>query len=1017
MTNDFDDYVPERSSIAFTDLVSANKRILELTDALNSTIDEFNLYKIEMTQESSKAVTALEDLKRHYIEKYNRKSGSSTFLSFVDDSVPSDTAHDRSVNSLAPRSHSKIGSPTDSIKETALGDALIAIAGTCKRLDADQVYSSVLEATNETFSAKLTTSTISQRDIDEVTAKLAADSQRARILASELSDSILANSKAEFSFQLEAMRQSIIEIELRSSAAIALAEEKARIQRSIDKEVAELVGQVAKEASDLILANAYADATANAAKISVRTAAAMVTAEGNSRLQQKELKSEAKLAMDAADLAFARQKVEFNEAVIAANLKFESEVVSAKISSDSILAKVRADAIFDADKIKDQTVDAMAIVEAGNRKAVKVAKDNSDLILARQKIESKEAATVANDKFVSEVRAAKNASDSILASAKADAVFDAAKIKDQTVAAMAIVQAENSKAVTAAKDTADLLLATQRQEYNEAAVVANDKFESEVRAAKETSDSILASAKADATFDAAKIKDQTVAAMAIVQAENSKAVTVAKDTADLILANQEESFTRAAVIANKNFNTKLANMSLKLAKADSKRVLELADQLLQDNLLLIEKMAQDMKSAKMEAEIRRTHYERDQLQSICSNVAHDFKTPMQTFVLSIDCLSSAVSALDFGNLPTEKGASLRSNLLEPIKIMLTAYTQMQSIINRSIEYSKAVGDIPLHPSLVSFELLTSLNSVIATTQPLLPADGSIALNIHALPTGVNSVISDKFWFDECLFCLLSNSVKYSAVSKIDVNLNVDFSTAMMEVSVSDDGAGVQEELLSTLFEATASTQRKSVGGSGMGLFILQKRCEGIGGSCGVDTECRTGSRLWFRFPYQPGEAIESRDEEFEQKFEALNILVVDDTALVLKMLTRMLSDAGHNVATAINGLDGFHAAVSNHPTLDVVLMDMQMPVMDGITALKRLREHENKNDMLELSVIGFSASSSSDVVQEFHGAGANCFLPKPVTKASFEDAIVKLPMQSGKHSRMNTPANSLKYQKVSTIDK
>ena len=215
---------------------------------------------------------------------------------------------------------------------------------------------------------------------------------------------------------------------------------------------------------------------------------------------------------------------------------------------------------------------------------------------------------------------------------------------------------------------------------------------------------------------------------------------------------------------------------------------------------------------------------------------------------------------------------------------------------------------------------------------------------------------------------------------------------MVKVSVDDTVIGISAQSKPLLFKQFAKVQSMAVGSTGLGLYSLRKRVDAIGGTCGVTdrVDGQQGSTFWFSFPFRPDiteecEKAPSHDQEDSDRsldIHNLNILIVDDSVSVTKILSNKLRHAGYTVTTACNGAEGLAIMLSAASKLDVVFMDLQMPVMDGIEATKRLRDHELLVGLgNHLPIICSSANSKGEAEELAINAGVDYFLPKPFTTA------------------------------------
>ena len=241
-----------------------------------------------------------------------------------------------------------------------------------------------------------------------------------------------------------------------------------------------------------------------------------------------------------------------------------------------------------------------------------------------------------------------------------------------------------------------------------------------------------------------------------------------------------------------------------------------------------------------------------------------------------------------------------------------------------------------------------------------------------------------------------------------------FERRMLLFTVEDTGIGITEGGRKNLFQPFQQAQRMA-GGTGLGLYSLSKRIEALGGSNGVSdrSDGKQGSIFWFTFPYRPDEAAGLIDmleattgnagtrSPASELLHRRSILVVDDSLSILKVTSRLLKMNDHLVQTAANGFVGLkmlkEAFLSKE--FDMVLTDLQMPVMDGIEATRRYREFEElslreqyldetkdrgKDEHMSMSrkkrrllIIGMSANSDSLSKQEALDSGMDYFISKP----------------------------------------
>ena len=229
---------------------------------------------------------------------------------------------------------------------------------------------------------------------------------------------------------------------------------------------------------------------------------------------------------------------------------------------------------------------------------------------------------------------------------------------------------------------------------------------------------------------------------------------------------------------------------------------------------------------------------------------------------------------------------------------------------------------------------------------------------------------------------------------------------MILITVEDTGIGIAREARKNLFQSFQQAQRMA-GGTGLGLYSLSKRVEALGGSNGVTdrSDGKQGSMFWFTFPYRPDEAAldattpegaSSSGERLSQPFielpKRIRILLIDDSVTILKVTSRLLRMNGHTVQTAANGSLGLKILKDafDMGQFDMVLTDLQMPVMDGIEATRRYRQFEAEEIVkydtsygdttikrTKMLIVGMSANSDSQSKQEALDSGMDYFIEKP----------------------------------------
>ena len=263
---------------------------------------------------------------------------------------------------------------------------------------------------------------------------------------------------------------------------------------------------------------------------------------------------------------------------------------------------------------------------------------------------------------------------------------------------------------------------------------------------------------------------------------------------------------------------------------------------------------------------------------------------------------------------------------------------------------------------------------------------------------------------QALLNYASNAVKFTKFGTIDVRASVDRQSAgyvVVRFEVQDSGIGIPAAQLARLFtpftQADASTTRK-YGGSGLGLAITKRLVEAMGGEVGAVSEAGFGSTFWFTARLEtyaasddPSEQV-ATGEETDPANEAilqLNaqrqrvVLLAEDDAFNQEIATLLLEEVGFQVDIADHG--EMALAMVGHKRYDLIMMDMQMPVMDGVDATRLIRGlSANPHDNADVPIVAMTANAFAEDRERCLAAGLNDFVTKPVAPDVLYQVILPL---------------------------
>jgi len=418
------------------------------------------------------------------------------------------------------------------------------------------------------------------------------------------------------------------------------------------------------------------------------------------------------------------------------------------------------------------------------------------------------------------------------------------------------------------------------------------------------------------------------------------------------------------------------------------QVRQIRNELEQTNAVLAEALEQARRFSKEADQANQAKSE------YLANMSHEIRTPLGAVIGLADLI-----------LQTDLSDRQRDYLGK----LDDAAHSLLDIINDILDFSKIeagkmiLEQIPFQPE-ETFEQVTGMFAVRAE---------NLDLRFSIDSSGVPDVlVGDPVRLRQILVNLVSNALKFTTAGEVTLAVRatgIDERQVRLEFAVRDTGVGIPDDRLADLFgsfnQAHSSTARR-FGGTGLGLAICHKLCGLMGGDIRVESAVGIGSTFHFNLPFpipSPREAAEfhtrrlaasgRRSPNTSRPLAGFAILLVDDNAINREVISDVLERRGAAVQTAVNG-DEAIAAVRSH-RFDLVLMDLQMPVLDGIGATRCLRGIDG---LEELPVVALTANTRATDRDECLAAGMNDFLPKPIDPAELTSRILALATPSGSES-------------------
>lgn len=356
------------------------------------------------------------------------------------------------------------------------------------------------------------------------------------------------------------------------------------------------------------------------------------------------------------------------------------------------------------------------------------------------------------------------------------------------------------------------------------------------------------------------------------------------------------------------------------------------------------------------------------------NMSHDIRTPMNAIV-------------GFSGL-LEKSIHDEKKSLDYIKKIRVSSDILLTIINQVLEMARIEsGKITLSSESVNIrEMVEAMNTVFESSLTKKSLEYQCSLNVVH-----DQILCDKTKMEEIILNVVSNSIKYTNPhGKITVSIDEldseDEKNANYKVVVEDNGIGMSQDYLPHIFEEFSrehtSTETR-VAGTGLGLPIVKSLVDRMGGTIEVESEEGKGTRFIMKFSFPVSSENQVREEEKQnipditEKLKGKQILLAEDNDLNAEIAETVLVEAGIEVKRVEDGLQCIEELKKMPENYyDVILMDVQMPNMDGYTATQRIRDLDDSR--AEIPIIAMTANAYDEDRRKAQEAGMDGFLAKPL---------------------------------------
>ena len=366
-----------------------------------------------------------------------------------------------------------------------------------------------------------------------------------------------------------------------------------------------------------------------------------------------------------------------------------------------------------------------------------------------------------------------------------------------------------------------------------------------------------------------------------------------------------------------------------------------------------------------------------------ANVSHEIRTPLSAII------GMALHMEDNG---------MREDMVRRIR---TSAEGLMAIINDILDFSK-IESRKLTLDQLPFSLRATVHDAVETLR-VRAAEKQLGLTSEVAEDAPDALIGDAMRLRQVMLNLIGNAIKFT--DRGEVRLRVAVATALpdevcLHFSSIDTGIGIPREKQDVVFEAFSQADGSAArryGGTGLGLSISRRLVDMMRGDLWVESDAGEGSTFRFTATFPLNTSLDALEAPVApsaatgEQSRPLNVLVVEDEDVHRELLGALLTSRGHTVVATRNGREALQELAQHR--IDVALMDLQMPELDGLQAAATIRAWERTAGG-HLPIVGMTASALSDEQDRCRAAGMDRFITKPIARAALFRAVEELTVDS-----------------------